>query len=84
MTPMTEPTETGDLLPPASVEDVFAAAEEVRASDFPDLPADLLAAVLSAERDNLDNRTAAARAVDQVVENHLLSEHVAGGEEPSQ
>jgi hypothetical protein len=79
---MTEPT--GDLLPPASVEDVFAAAEEVRTGDFSDVPADLLAAVLAAERDNLDNRTAAARAVDQVVENYLVSEHVAGGEEPTE
>ncbi len=79
---MIEPT--GDLLPPASVEDVFAAAEEVRAGDFSFVPADLLAAVLAAERDNLDNRTAAARAVDQVVENYLVSEHVAGGEEPTQ
>lgn len=80
---MTEPTETGDLLPPASVEDVFAAAEEVRRGDFSDVPADLLAAVLAAERDNLDNRTAAARAVDQVVENYLVSERAAGREEPT-
>ena len=81
---MTEPAEAGELLPPASVEDVFAAAEEVRGSDFSDVPAELLAAVLAAERDNLDNRTAAARAVDQVVEKYLISTPVAGEEESTQ
>ena len=81
---MTEPTGPGDLLPPASVEDVFAAAEAVRQSDFPEVPGPLLAAVLAAERDNLDNRTAAARAVDQVVENYLTSNPVTGQEESPQ
>ena len=81
---MTEPTEPGDLLPPATAEDVFAAAEEVRAADFSDMPAALLADVLAAERDNLDNRISAARAVDQVIEKYLLSEHVPAGEEPTQ
>jgi hypothetical protein len=81
---MTEPTERGDLLPPATAEDVFAAAEEVRAADFSDVPAGLLADVLAAERDNLDNRTSAARAVDQVIEKYLVSEHAVAGEEPTQ
>lgn len=81
---MTEPTAPGDLLPPATAEDVFAAAEEVRSADFSDVPAALLADVLAAERDNLDDRTAAARAVDQVIEKYLLSEHALAGEEPTQ
>jgi len=72
---MTEPDQPAvPLLAPASVEDVFSAAEEVRATDFPDLPAALLSAVLAAERDNLDNRSTAARAVDQAVESYLLGE----------
>ncbi len=81
---MNEHTEPGDPLPPATAEDVFAAAEEVRAADFSDVPAALLADVLAAERDNLDNRTAAARAVDQVVEKYLLSEYDAREEEQTQ
>jgi hypothetical protein len=72
---MTEPNQPAvPLLAAASVEDVSTAAEEVRAADFPDLPAALLSAVLAAERDNLDNRTTAARAVDQAVESYLLRE----------
>ncbi|WP_299039878.1 hypothetical protein [uncultured Pseudokineococcus sp.] len=81
---MTEPTEPGDLLPPATAEDVFAVAEEVRAADFAGVPAALVADVLAAERDNLDNRTDAARTVDQVIEEYLLSEHALAGEEPTQ
>jgi hypothetical protein len=81
---MNKHTEPGDPLPPATEEDVFAAAEEVRAADFSDLPAALLADVLAAERDNLDNRTAAARAVDQVVEKYLLSDYDAREEEQTQ
>lgn len=81
---MAEPQQPGELLPPASAEDVFAAAEEVRAADFADVSATLLEDVLAAERDNLDNRTAAARAVDQVVERYLMGGPVAGREEPTQ
>lgn len=79
---MTEPSQAATPpLAPASVEDVFIAAEEVRVSDFPDLPAALLTAVLAAERDNLDNRTAAARAVEQAVESYLLSATTFNGED---
>ena len=81
---MTESTESTTPLAPASVEDVFTAAEDVRAVDFPDLPASLLSAVLAAERDNLDNRAAAARAVDQAVESYLLTEAAHLGEDDAQ
>jgi len=82
---MTDPNQPpAPLLTPASVEDVFTAAEEVRAIDFPDLPPALLSAVLAAERDNLDNRTAAARAVDQAVESYLLTETAHHGEDDAQ
>jgi hypothetical protein len=53
------------------VEDVFAATEEVRAAGFPSVPAELLTAVLAAEQENLDNRTAAQRAVARAVDDWL-------------
>jgi hypothetical protein len=58
-------------LPPAQVEDVFQATEEVRAADFRAVSAGLLAAVLGAERDNPDSRQAAARAVGRVIDTYL-------------
>ncbi|MEU7171464.1 MULTISPECIES: hypothetical protein [Micromonospora] len=68
------PDATGQpLLSAARVEDVFAATEELRAAEFPNVPAQLLADVLAAERDNLDNRPAAARAVGRVVDGYLIS-----------
>ena len=72
---MTDPSTAPHLvpitLPQAEVEDVLVAAEEIRASEFPTVPADLLASVLAAEKDNLDNRTGAARAVGRAVDNWL-------------
>lgn len=53
------------------VEDVFEATEGVRAAEFPTVPADLLAAVLTAERDNPDSRPDAARAVQRAVDSYL-------------
>ena len=53
------------------VEDVFAATEEVRAAGFLSVPAELLTAVLGAEQENLDNRTAAQRAVARAVDDWL-------------
>lgn len=58
-------------LPQAEVEDVLVAAEEIRASEFPTVPPDLLASVLAAEQDNLDNRAGAARAVGRAVDKWL-------------
>lgn len=75
--PLTTHT-TGQLLSAARVEDVFADTEEVRAADYPNVPAQLLADVLAAERDNPDNRTAAARAVARVVDAYLLGTPVPG------
>ena len=74
---MTEPT-PGDtprepLLAAAQVEDVVARTEELRAADFPDIPAALLAGVLAAERDNPEDRAAAARAVGRVIDAHLAA-----------
>lgn len=72
---MTDPSAAPHLrpitLPQAEVEDVLVAAEEIRASDFPIVPADLLGSVLAAEQDNLENRTAAARAVGRAVDKWL-------------
>lgn len=65
------------LLAASRVEDVFAATEEVRAAEFDDVSADLLAGVLAAERDNPEDRAAAFRAVGRVIEDHLA--HGAGG-----
>ncbi|WP_410666754.1 hypothetical protein [Amycolatopsis sp. cmx-4-68] len=62
------------LLSPGEVEDVFKDTEEVRDATFPDVPAELLAAVLAAEQTNLDNRTDAARAVARVIDEHLAAE----------
>lgn len=59
-------------LPQPPAEDVFAATEEVRAADFPEVPAELLAAVLAAEQNNPDNRISAARAVAHAVEAWLV------------
>jgi len=55
------------------VEDVFAATEEVRASRFPFVSAELLSAVLAAEQDNLDNRLDGQRAVARAVDSWLAS-----------
>jgi hypothetical protein len=66
-TPAPRP-DTPTTLSQPQVEDVFAATEEVRATVFPSVPAELLAAVLAAEQENLDNRTAAQRAVARAVD----------------
>ena len=71
MTEPPPPAEAPLTLPQAQVEDVFEATEEVRAAEFPAVPADLLAAVLAAERDNPDSRQAAARAVGRVIDTYL-------------
>lgn len=71
---MTEPSKPPPLKltqPPA--EDLFSATEDVRASDYPDVSAELLAAVLRAERDNLDSRVAAARTVGREIDAWLAS-----------
>lgn len=70
--PKTLGTDGEALLARAPVEDVFAATEEVRAADFPNVPAQLLVGVLAAERDNPDNRAAAARAVGRAVDEYLI------------
>lgn len=67
----TAPPPAALTLPQAKVEDVLAATEEFRASDFPAVPAELLASVLAAERDNLENRSAAAQAVGRAVDKWL-------------
>lgn len=56
------------------VEDVFAATEEVRSNGFPLVPAELLSAVLAAEQDNLDNRSAAQRAVARAIDSWLTAQ----------
>lgn len=71
---MTDPSTTDETpltLPRAQVEDVFQATEQVRAADFPTVPAELLAEVLTAERDNPDSRQTAARAVGRVIDTYL-------------
>jgi hypothetical protein len=70
------PVPRGDapaMLSQPQVEDVFAATEEVRATGFPSVPAELLAAVLAGEQENLDNRTAAQRAVARAVDGWLAA-----------
>lgn len=71
MTDPSTPHEAPLTLPQAQVEDVFQATEQVRVAEFPTVPADLLAAVLAAERDNPDSRQAAARAVGRVIDTYL-------------
>lgn len=61
-------------LPQATVEDVFRAAEDLRAAEYPDVSPDLLSAILTAERDNLDDGHAATRAVARAVETFLARE----------
>lgn len=58
-------------LPAMSQVDVFADTEEVRAADFPNVPAELLAAILTAERDNPEDRPTAARAVGRIIDAYL-------------
>jgi hypothetical protein len=69
----TPQADTPVMLSQPQVEDVFAATEEVRAAGFPSVPAELLLAVLTAEQDNLDNRTAAQRAVARAVDAWLAA-----------
>src|SRR5262245_56257156 len=64
-------------LPQGEVEDVFQATEEVRKAGFPTVPAELLAAVLAAERDNPDSRPAAVRAVARAIDAYLADHPVA-------
>lgn len=71
---MTEPAGPSLKLPRPPAEDVFMATEEVRAADFPNVPAELLVAVLAAEQNNPDNRSAAAKAVGYAVD-AWLAEH---------
>lgn len=59
------------LLTPPPVEDVFARAEELRAADYPDVPAELLQRVLAAERDNPGDRVAASSAVTRTIDAYL-------------
>ena len=65
--------DTPTMLSQPQVEDVLAATEEVRATGFPSVPAELLAAVLAAEQENPDNRTAAQRAVARAVDGWLAA-----------
>jgi len=74
--PKTLETHRQPLLAPSPVEDVFAATEEVRAVEFPNVSAQLLADLLAAERDNPDNRSAAAKAVGRVVDAYLIDNPV--------
>lgn len=79
MPPMTEPGDD-DPRPTLSTpvpEDVLEAVEALRTADFSDVPAELLSAVLRAERDNLDDREAARRAVARQVETYLAAEQAA-------
>lgn len=63
-------------------EDLFATTEEVRASEFDDVPAELLEAVLRAEETNLDSRTSASREVSRAIESWLASHPADDAEEP--
>jgi hypothetical protein len=65
---MSESAQQPAILAPHAVEDVFSATEQVRAADFPAVPSDLLADILKAERDNLEDRVAANRAVGRAVD----------------
>ncbi|BBH65302.1 hypothetical protein ACTI_19870 [Actinoplanes sp. OR16] len=61
-------------LPQATVEDVLLATEELREAEYPDIPADLLHAILAAQRDNLDDGPAAARSLSRIIETFLSRE----------
>jgi hypothetical protein len=69
--PKTPETHGQPLMAPSPVEDVFAATEAVRAADFPTVSAQLLAEILAAERENPDDRVAAAKAVGRALDAHL-------------
>lgn len=71
---MAEPSRPSLKLPQPPAEDVFRATEEVRAADFHNVPPELLVAVLAAEQNNPDNRSAAAKAVGFAVD-AWLAEH---------
>ncbi|WP_134046258.1 hypothetical protein [Amycolatopsis arida] len=58
-------------LPPPQAEDVVIATEQLRSVEFPEVPQGLLAAVLDAEQGNPDNRAAAVRAIERIVDEHL-------------
>lgn len=64
-------------LPQPPADDLFGAAEDTRAADYPDIPAEMLAAVLAAERDNLDDRVAASRAVGRAIDTWLTANRAA-------
>jgi hypothetical protein len=70
---MTESSGLPLKLPQPPAEDVFTATEEVRADEFPNVPAELLVAVLVAEKNNPDNRVAAAKAVGRAVDAWLVA-----------
>ncbi len=83
MTEPTAPDTTEPLLTASRVEDVFARTEEVRAADFPGIPAALLTEVLAAERDNPEDRGAAARAVGRVIDTYLATTPAGSNEKDS-
>jgi hypothetical protein len=70
---MSEPSTPPLRLSEPPVEDLFDAVEEIRAADYPAVPADLLTAVLAAERDHLDDRLAATRAVGRTIDAWLAA-----------
>jgi hypothetical protein len=80
---MTEASSPPLKLPQPPAEDVFTATEEVRKTDFPNVPAELLASVLAAEQDNPDNRSAAARAVGREVDAWLADHPDEPGDAPT-
>jgi hypothetical protein len=74
--PNTQENHGKPMLAPSPVEDVFAATEAVRAADFSTVSAPLLADILAAERDNPDDRVAAAKAVGRALDAHLRNNPV--------
>ncbi len=71
---MSDPPTSPLRLSKPPTEDLVEAVEEIRAADHAAVPADLLAAVLTAEREGLDDRLAATRAVGRIVD-AWLTEH---------
>lgn len=65
---MSDPSTSPLRLSEPPTEDLFDAVEGIRAADHPTVPADLLAAVLTAERDHLDDRLLATRTVGRVID----------------
>ncbi len=56
-----------------SSNDLIDTIEKIRQERFPDLPAELVAEIVSVEQKFVDNRVEAFKRINQAIDNHLIA-----------